>query len=305
MKVLIAGGSGFLGTALRNSLEGDGHEVAILTRHHPKNSRQLQWDGQTSDGWGPAMNDMDAVVNLTGYGLEHWPWTRRQKQRFRDSRVLPGRALVSAIQKASRRPRVFLQASGVNRYGLRGEGIADESTPPGGDFLAQLTVPWEETTRPVEDLGVRRVITRNAVVLARWGGLFPLMTVAPRLFFAGTFGDGRQAMPWIHVHDHTRAMRFLLEHEKARGPFNLISPEPTSSAQFMRAVATALRRPYWFHVPAYFLRLVLGEMSVLLIEGRYSRPKRLIELGFQFQFGTLDKAMEDLFIRKPPVQSGA
>jgi uncharacterized protein len=305
MKVLIAGGSGFLGTSLNNSLAKDGHDVFILTRRAPKGPRQIQWDGKTADGWRHVVNEMDAVVNLTGQGVEHWPWTKRQKQRFIDSRVQPGRALVAAIQSAAHRPRVFLQASGVNRYGLRGEGIADEFTPPGEDFLAQLTVPWEDATKPVEELGIRRVIVRNAVVLARKAGLFPLMTLAPRIFFGGKFGEGKQAMPWIHVSDHTNAMRFLLEHENASGPFNLISPQLTSNADFMRTVARALRRPYWFHIPKFLLRLVLGEMSILLTEGRYSQPKRLIELGFRFQFGTLDEAMEDLFIRKLPVQSGA
>lgn len=298
MQVLIAGGSGFLGTALKTSLLKDGHAVFILTRRAPRNPGEIQWDGKTTDGWGSVINEMDAVVNLTGFGLEHWPWTRRQKQKFLDSRVLPGRALASAIQKASRRPKVFLQASGVNRYGLRGEGIADESTPPAGDFLAQLTVPWEESTQLVEDLGVRRVITRNAVVLSRKGGLFPLMTLAPRLFFGGKFGDGNQAMPWIHLVDHINALRFLLEHENAHGPFNLISPEPTSSTEFMRAITKALHRPYWFHAPTFLLRLTLGEMSILLTEGRYSQPKRLIELGFRFQFGKLEDAMEDLLVRK-------
>lgn len=298
MKVLIAGGSGFLGSALGESLKRDGHEVFVLTRRGSVKRNQVQWDGKTAKGWGHIVNDMDAVVNLTGYGLEHWPWTRKQKQKFLDSRVQPGQALVSAIQNASRRPRVFLQASGVNRYGLRGAGIADESTPPADDSLAQLTVPWENVTKPVEDLGVRRVITRNAVVLARKGGLFPLMTLAPRFFFGGTFGDGNQATPWIHIVDHVRAMRFLLENEQAHGPFNLIAPQPTSSAEFMRAVSRALRRPYWFHVPKFLLRLVLGEMSVLLTEGRYSAPKRLIELGFPFQFGKLNEAMEDLLVRK-------
>jgi hypothetical protein len=237
---------------------------------------------------------MDAVVNLTGFGLEHWPWTQKQKQKFIYSRVLPGLALASAIQNAARRPRVFLQTSGINRYGLRGETTADESTPPADDFLAQLTVKWEDATKLVEELGVRRVIVRNAVVLARNDGLFPLMALAPRLFLGGKFGDGNQAMPWIHIADQTRAMRFLLENENARGPFNLISPEPTSNAEFMQAVAKALHRPYWFHVPEILLRLVLGEMSVLLTEGRYSQPKRLIESGFRFQFGKLQDALEDL-----------
>ena len=264
MKVLIAGGSGFLGTALRASLVENQHEVFILTRRSSKHPGEIHWDGKTTSGWGHLINEMDAVVNFTGFGLERWPWTRKQKQKFVDSRVLPGLALVSAIQNAVHRPRVFLQTSGINRYGLRGQGTADESTPPADDFLAQLTVKWEDATKPIEELGVRRVIFRNAVVFARRGGLFPLMALAPRLFFGGKFGDGKQAMPWIHLVDQTKAMRFLLDNENARGPFNLISPQPTSNADFMRAVAKALHRPYWFHLPRILLRLVLGEMSILL-----------------------------------------
>ena len=304
MKVLIAGGSGFLGTALKESLIKANHDVFILTRQASKNANEIKWDGKTTDGWGHLVNEMDAVVNLTGFGLEHWPWTKRQKQRFVDSRVIPGLALVSAIQNASHRPRVFLQTSGINRYGLRGEGIADESTLPAGDFLGQLTVKWEDATKPVEELGVRRVIARNAVVLARSDGMFPLMVLAPRLFFGGKFGDGKQAMPWIHIEDQTSAMRFLIEIENARGPFNLISPQPTSSAEFMQSVCKTLHRPYWFHVPKFLLSMMLGEMSILLTEGRYSHPKRLIELGFQFQFGKLENAMENLLVRNIPGKSG-
>jgi len=298
MRVLIAGGSGFLGTALRTSLIKDNQAAFILTRSAGKGQNEIHWDGRTTNGWGHIINEVDAVVNLTGFGLEHWPWTPKQKQKFVDSRVVPGLALVSAIQNASHRPLVFLQTSGINRYGLRGEAIADESTPPADDFLAQLTVKWEDATKPVEELGVRRVVFRNAVVLARNDGLFPLMTLAPRLFFGGKFGDGKQAMPWIHLADQTKAMRFLLDNESAHGPYNLISPSPASNAEFMRAIAKALHRPYWFHVPRFLIRLVLGEMNVLLTEGRYSQPKRLTELGFQFQFGKLEDAMEDLLARK-------
>lgn len=295
MKVLIAGGSGFLGTALRHSLTHDEHEVFILTRRMPSRPDQIQWDGRTPKGWGHRLNEMDAVVNLTGYGLEHWPWTKRQKQRFLDSRVLPGRALVLAIESASRRPKVFLQSSGTNRYGLRGDGIADEATPPANDFLAQLTVPWENATRPVEDLGIRRIITRSAVVIARKGGLFPLMALPTRLFFGGMFGDGSQAIPWIHLADEIRAMKFLLEHDNAHGAYNLVAPTPTSNAEFMRAIASALHRPFWFHAPKFLLRLVLGEMSVLITEGRYLQPRRLLEEGFRFNFPTIEEALGNFY----------
>ena len=295
MKVLLAGGSGFLGSALKKSLERGGHEATLLTRRVPKTSDQVQWDGITTLGWGRIVNEVDAVVNLTGFGLEHWPWTSRQKKRFTDSRVLPGLALVSAIKSASRRPGIFLQISGINHYGLRGEGIADESTPAADDFLAQLTVQWEAATQPVEGLGIRRVVARTAPVLSARGGLFPLMALPARLFAGGKLGDGRQAMPWIHLQDEIGALRFLLENENARGAFNLIAPQPISNADFMKTVATALRRPYWFHAPAFLLRLVLGEMSVLLTDGRYSQPKRLLEHGYNFQFPKLENALMDLF----------
>jgi uncharacterized protein len=295
MKVIIAGGSGFLGSALKNELSQAGHEVFILTRGSSKLPYQIHWDGKTSGGWGHLVNEMDAVVNLTGYGLEHWPWTKRQKQRFVDSRVLPGRALVSSIQSASRPPKAFLQISGVNYYGLRGEGVADEFTPAADDFLAQLTVQAEAATQSVEELGIRRVVTRSAVVLARGGGLFPLMALPVHLFFGGKLGTGDQAMPWIHLTDQVRALKFLLENDEARGAYNLIAPTPTSNEDFMRTIAGTVHRPFWFHVPGFLLKLALGEMSVLITEGRYSQPKRLLEQGFQFKFPKLPEALHDLF----------
>ena len=294
MNVLIAGGSGFLGSEVAKSLLARKHYVTILTRRAPGRPNQIQWDGYTTNGWGHLVNEMDAVVNLTGYGLDHGPWTKRRKQKFVDSRVLPALALVSAFEKASRRPSVFLQASGINRYGFRGEGNADESFPPANDFLGQLTVQWENATQPIEELGVRRVVIRSAVVLARRGGLFPLMALPVRLFFGGRFGGGSQAMNWIHIADYVNSVCFLLENDKARGPYNLISPEPTTNADFMREIARVLRRPYWFHIPSFLLKMTMGEMSILLTEGRFAQPKRLLESGFMFQFGTLEDAMNNL-----------
>lgn len=295
MKILIAGGSGFLGSALRNFLTHNSHEVFILTRGASRGRNQIHWDGKTAHGWGHLVNEMDAIVNLTGYGLNHWPWTKRMKQKFLDSRVLPGLALVSAIQSASRRPKVFLQVSGANHYGLRGDTIADESTPAAADFAAQLTVKAEAATQPVEELGVRRVVIRNGVVLSGRGGLFPLMALPVRLFFGGKFGDGSQAMPWIHLADAVRAMKFLLETEECRGVYNLVAPTPTSNAEFMRAIAKALHRPYWFHLPKFLLQLVLGEMNIFLTEGRYSQPRRLLEHGYQFQFPQIEEALRNIF----------
>ena len=295
MKVLIAGGSGFVGTALANHLRQESHEVYVLTRRTSKHAHQIHWDGKSPDGWGHHMSAMEAVVNVTGHGLDHWPWTKRQKQKFLDSRVDPGNALVAAIEAASPRPKVFLQISGINRYGLRGEGIADETTPAAEDFPAQLTVKWESATQPVEEFGVRRIVTRLAVILARRDGLFPLMTLPARLFFGGKLGDGLQATPWIHATDAVRAMQYLLKKEAAHGPYNLVAPALTSNEEFMRATARVLHRPFWFHVPKFLLRLVLGEMNVMITEGRYSRPKKLLEEGFEFKFPNIEAALRDIF----------
>ncbi len=298
MRVLIAGGTGFLGSALRRSLVSAGHEVRVLTRRQPASPGEIHWDGISPAGWEPALQESDAVVHLTGVGLEHWPWTGPQKQRFVDSRVKPGQALTAAIAAAQRRPRALVQMSGINYYGARGAGIADESWPPGDDFLARLAVQWEDATRAVEQYGVRRAVARSAVVLDSHGGLFPLMALPVRLWLGGPLGDGRQAVPWIHIEDEAHALRFLIEDEQASGAFNLIAPEQTSNAAFMRAVAKAMRRPYWFPTPAFALRTVLGEMSTLVLEGRYSTPKRLRELGYTFRYPTLDGALGNLLGRR-------
>jgi uncharacterized protein len=295
MRILIAGGSGFLGSALARSLAATGHEIHILTRRVPRKSREIQWDGRSLGAWAQRIDQMDAIVNATGYGLEHWPWTASRKRLFLDSRVAPGTILAAAVKAARHRPRVFLQMSGINRYGLRGEGIADESTPAADDFLAQLTVQWEAATQPLEDVGVRWIVTRNAVVLDSHAGLFPLMALPVRMFVGGPLGDGQQAVPWIHIEDEVAALQFLLENENASGAFNLIAPQQTSNADFMRAVARRLHRPYWLRTPATLLRLGLGEMSVLVLEGRYSYPRHLEDLGYKFRYPALDSALSHLF----------
>jgi uncharacterized protein (TIGR01777 family) len=295
MNVLIAGGSGFIGSNLAKYLRSAGHRVWILTRRLSSNQYEIHWDGVTLDGWGKRIAEMDGVVNLTGYGLEHWPWTKSQKQHFYDSRILTGRALVTAIKQSTHRPVIFLQGSGINYYGAHGDTLADEWTVPSNDYLAQLTVQWESATQPVEEFGVRHVVARSAIVLDAHGGLLRLMALPVKLFIGGRLGDGHQAVPWIHLADQIGALHFLLMNEKITGAFNLISPTPTSNDDFMRAIASALHRPYWFPAPAYLLRATMGEMSTLVVDGRYSQPKRLLELGYQFHFPTIDDALQDLF----------
>jgi hypothetical protein len=253
----------------------------------------VQWDAKTTKGWGSLVNEMDVMIHLSGKSLSSWPWTAAVKQAFHDSRILPGLALAQSIQEATHRPNVFIQASGINHYGLSGD-LADESTPPGDDFLAQLTIKWEDATKSIEELGVRRVVIRNAPVLARDGGLLSLMALPIRLFAGGPLGSGKHSMPWIHISDWVGGVRHLIASENARGTYNLVAPTPTSNAEFNRILANVLHRPYWFPTPAFLLRTLLGEMSVLILEGRFSQPKRLIESGYQFQFPGPREALANL-----------
>jgi uncharacterized protein len=294
MNVLICGGSGFLGSALTKSLIADSHKVFTLTRGSrvPEGAQAVQWDAKTTQGWGHLINEMDVVIHLAGKSLSTWPWTAANKQAFHDSRITPGLVLAQAIREATHRPGIFVQTSGINYYGLHGD-TADESTPPADDFLAQLTVQWEDATKSLDDLGVRRVILRTAPVLGK-GGLLPLMALPVRLFFGGPLGSGKQAMPWIHVNDWVGAARHLIADENARGAYNLIAPTPTSNAEFNKTLAEVLHRPYWFPTPAFLLRNVLGEMSVTVLEGRFSSPKRLLESGYEYQFPRLKEALLDL-----------
>ena len=242
----------------------------------------------------PWLTEVDVIVNLCGLNLINWPWTKSKKLRFLDSRVDAGRALASAVEQAYHRPSVFIQMSGINYYGLSGDEIADERTTPGDDYLAQLTVGWEELTDRVSDFGVRRVVCRTAVVLARNAVLFWLMALPVRLFFGGHFGNGRQALPWIHIEDVLGAMKFFLDNSDSSGVYNLIALQQTSNTEFMQTLAAAYDRPYWFSVPAILLRLVLGEMSVLITKGRYVRPRNLMRSGYMFHFPELSSALHDL-----------
>ncbi len=302
MNVLIAGGTGFIGSALTRSLLADGHAVWVLTRN-PARARLVEgaqavgWDGRTVGNWLDVFSRMDAVVNLVGENVGQWPWTAERKRRIRNSRVDAGAALAGAFERASRRPAVLIQSSGVGYYGPRGNEPVDENSPAGSDFFASVASEWEASTRVVDTLGVRRVLIRASLVLDARAGILPLMALPVKLFAGGKLGDGRQGVSWIHLEDHVRAMRFLLENGNAIGVFNLSAPNPLSNADFMAALAKSLGRPCWFHVPAFALRLGLGEMSTLLLDGQFALPQRLVNLGFVFRFETAPEAFQSLFRR--------
>jgi hypothetical protein len=300
MRMIITGGTGLIGLALTQSLTGDGHEVIVLSRAPerakalPKGARAEGWDGRTASGWGALVDGADAIVNLAGENIAGGRWTVERKQRIRDSRLSAGQAVVDAVGGAAQKPRVVVQASGLGYYGPRGDEVVTEATGPGNDFLAQLAVAWEGCTAPVEALGVRRVIIRTAPVLSLDGGVLPRIIGPFQRFVGGPLGSGRQWFPWIHIADEVAAIRFLMGHEKAAGPFNLTAPTPVTNADFARVVGRVLKRPAILPAPGLALRLLFGEMATVLLDGQRAIPKGLLDVGFSFRFPEVESALRDL-----------
>lgn len=300
MRIIITGGTGLIGSALAREMGGVGHEVIVLTRDPaksgplPPGTRAVQWDGKTAAGWSSLLDGDTAIVNLAGESIAAGRWSEARKRRIRESRVASGRAVLAAIRQAAEKPRVLLQGSAVGYYGPSGGEVLTESHPPGDDFLASVCVDWERSTDEVESLGVRRAVLRTGVVLSGAGGALPRMALPFRLMAGGPLGNGRQWLSWIHIADEVGAIRFLLEREDARGPFNLTAPRPLTNRDFSRVLGKALHRPSLAPAPGLVLRLVLGEMADMLLHGQRAVPQRLLEHGYVFRFPEALGALRDL-----------
>lgn len=307
--VVVAGGGGFIGRALCRALMAKGRQVIALTRGSSREPSMtpsgplpafVNWDGRTAKSWGHLADGAFALVNLAGESIGEGRWSPERKKAIVESRLNAGQAMTQAADAAKAKPRVFLQASAVGYYGHRDAEAVDESSPPGSGFLAELCVRWEESTRAVEDMGVRRAILRTGLVLGRGGGALEKMLTPYKLFLGGPFGDGSQGFPWIHIEDEVRAALFLMDREDASGPFNLTAPESVNNLQFCRQLGLALKRPCGLAVPAGALKLVFGEMArELLLSGSLAFPRRLMEMGFEFRHPRLDEALAGLLSGAP------
>lgn len=305
MRVIIAGGTGLIGRQLTKELAQHGYEVIILSRNPdkvisvPKGVEVVAWDGVSSQGWGDLVNEVQAVVNLSGEsvsggGLFPTRLTEERKKRIRDSRILSGKALVEAIDAAGVKPQVFVQSSAIGYYGFHEDEKLNEDSPPGDDFFAEWK-DWEKVSEPVEEMGVRRVIIRSGINFSTGSGsaLNPLV-LQFRLFAGGPIADGKQYISWIHEADEARAIRFLIENEDAHGAFNLTAPNPATQAEVGRAIAKTLGRPYYLPAPEFAFDLAFGEIAALVTKGQRVMPERLLEQGFEFQFPEVELALQDL-----------
>ena len=295
MRVFIAGGSGFIGTALCRALIRSGHSPVVLTRGTPRalppGVSAVGWNGRDGEGWAHLLERDSAVVNLAGENIAAGRWTPERKERILRSRLAAGQAVAEAVARAPEAPRVLVQASAVGWYGPRGPELLDESAASGQGFLAEVCRRWEESSAAVEAGGTRRCVLRTGLVLGP-GGALTRMLPPFRFFLGGPLGDGRQGVSWIHLDDEAQAIRFLIENEDCSGPYNLTAPDPVDSRTFAKALGRALGRPSWLPAPGAALRLLLGEMaSEVLLSGQFVRPTRLLAAGYRFLRPDLDGAL--------------
>ena len=298
MKVAVTGATGTIGRALVRELAARGDVVTALSRNAQRARQAL---GVGAAGWerpksepppAEALRGRDGVVNLLGEPLAR-RWTDDAKREIRDSRILGTRNLVAALAALpdGERPRVLVSQSGIDWYGARGDEPVDESEPAGSGFVAQLTVEWEAEARRAEDLGVRTTTTRTGVVVSPSGGALEKMLPPFRLGVGGPVAGGRQYVSWVHLDDVVGALAFCLSTEAASGPVNVTAPEPVTNREFSKALGRVLRRPAVAPVPALAMKILYGEMAVVVTTGRRALPRRLQELGYEFRRPDLEDAL--------------
>ena len=306
MKVVIAGGTGFLGRPLGDALAAQGHTVVVLTRGasatRPNGIRLVPWtpDGDTGP-FAREIDGADAVVNLAGESIAGARWSPEHMRKILDSRVKGTRSLTEAIAAAAAPPAVLVSGSAVGYYGPRGDEIVTEETAPGSDFLGRVCVHWEAEANRATSARTRVVCLRTGLVLARDGGALPKMLPPFKLFAGGPVGSGRQYWPWIHRDDWIALVRWVIGQSTVSGAVNATAPNPVTNAVFAEALGAAMHRPALLPAPAFALRLLLGEMAdALLLSGQRAIPAKAQHQWFTFQHENITAALHAIFDGSPP-----
>ncbi len=297
MKVVVAGGSGLIGTALCQTLVAAGHDVVILSRSSRPSAvpgvRSATWDPRTRGPWTAEIAGAGAIINLAGASIGRWPWTSSRKHVLRESRLLATRALVEAIGALpeGERPRILLQASGTDLYEGRDDVPAGEDTPPGGSFLATLCLDWEAEAGAAAALGVRVVLLRTSSVIARGAPYLRVISAPFLLFVGGRLGSGRQWVSWVDIADAVGLYLFALQSDAIDGPLNVSAPDPRQQVDYARALATVLHRPHWFSTPGWLIWLLLDDQATLALGSRRVWPAKALAAGYVFKRGSLEDAL--------------
>ncbi|TKJ36151.1 MAG: TIGR01777 family protein [Planctomycetes bacterium B3_Pla] len=301
-RILITGATGFIGRPLSIELAKAGYEVVALSRRRAEAQsmfggrvKVVEWDAATAGEWSELIDGALGIVNLVGENIGTGRWTQKKKQLILDSRLNAGSLLTEAIRNVEHKPQVLIQASGVGYYGDRGDELLDENSSIGSGFLADVARQWEASVRDVEALGVRLAIIRLGVVLGPHGGVMSRLIPPFRFFLGGHPGSGRQWLPWVHIEDVIGAVRLFLDNADCKGPFNVTAPDPTLSNDFYNLLGKAMHRPAIFPMPAFALKLALGEVATeLLLPSTRVVPTKLLEAGYKFKFSDPLAAFKDI-----------
>ncbi len=298
MKIIVTGGSGFIGRRLCQALLQDQHQVTVLSRSPAATKTRLdsriaitEWDGRIPGGWEQTLDTTDAIINLTGEAIADKRWTQDRKQALRDSRIGTTRAIVQALSRVSNRPRTLINASAIGYYGPRDATPVTEESQPGSDFLAKLCIDWELQATQAESLGLRVVRLRTGIVLGKDGGVLPRMLPPFYFFLGGPIAPGHQWMSWIHEQDVLGLIRWVLANQQVHGPLNAVAPQPVTMREFCRTLGHVLRRPSWLPVPESALRLALGELVTILTTGQCVEPTAALRGGYVFKYPALEPAL--------------
>lgn len=298
MKILVTGSTGLVGSAVVQFLTTGGHRVLRLVRSAPRNADEIAWNPIAGTIDTDKLEGVDAVVHLAGDNIAHGRWSAAKKARIRDSRVLGTRLLSTALAKLNRKPRVFVCASAIGYYGHRGNDVMTESSPPGPTFISTVCRDWEAATEPAQQAGIRVVNLRIGVVLTPRGGALAKMLTPFKLCVGGVVGSGRQYWSWIALDDVVGAIHHAIAHDELSGPVNAVSPEPLANKAFTKTLGRVLHRPTIAPLPAFVVKLLLGEMGEeLLLASTRVVPNRLQETGYQFRCPTLEGALRHVLGR--------
>ena len=306
MHIFITGATGFIGRALVLRLQRDGHTITALVRDEDRARAALGADVEvlglsaSEAELRDALAASDGVVNLAGEPLIG-RWTRERVETITESRVDLTARLVNAMRHAEHQPGVFVSASAVGYYGDRGDEVLTERSAPADDFLARLCRDWERAALDAEGAGARVVLLRTGIVLGREGGALARLLLPFRLGLGGPIGSGRQYMPWIHLRDHVELVAAALSDERFSGPFNVSAPTPVTNREFVRALGRAMHRPALLPLPAFALKLALGEAASVLLTGQRALPEKALDLGFHFSYGEIDAALTEIVGRPAQV----
>lgn len=298
MKIVIAGGTGFVGQALTNLLQQQGHELFVLSRSNSRYENGIHYVQWLKEGARPEKEldeDIDAVVNLAGVSLNDGRWTKKQKKAIYTSRMEATLEIVRIMEQFKEKPKVLVNASAVGIYppstaATYSENVSDYAK----DFLGWTVHDWERHAKRAEKLGIRVALARFGVILGRNSGALPSMLLPYKLHVGGTIGSGEQWLSWIHVEDVARAIYFAINNSSIRGPFNVTAPHATRMKEFGQTIAQVMGRRHWMPVPSFAMRLALGEQSMLVLEGQHVLPTVLEKQNFEFNYPYLKEALENL-----------